>query len=199
MTEPTSNDGVITPDHKFSKPDPAARRLRMREFQTRLVDRMQAARGGSDIRAGQLGVLIGTTRCLFDLTQAGEIVAVGAIARVPLTQSWFLGLTNIRGNLISVVDFARFNGGPATVLDKQCRIIAFAPSLAFNGGLLVSRVLGLRNIADMQPHGVALPEASGGGERRTQVAHYIDREQEVWQVLDLMAVIKNPQFLQVGA
>ena len=199
MTEPTSTNDASATERKFSKPDPAARRLRMREFQTRLVDRMQAARGGIDVRAGQLGVLIGTTRYLFDLTQAGEIVAVGVITRVPLTQPWFLGLTNIRGNLISVVDFSRFNGGPTTVLDKQCRIIAFAPGLAFNGGLLVSRVLGLRNIADMQPHGAALINESDDGERRNKAAYYIDKEQEVWHVLDLMAVTRNPQFLQVGA
>ena len=199
MTEPTSNNGAITPERKFSKPDPAARRLRMREFQTRLVDRMQAARGGIDVRAGQLGVLIGATRYLFDLTQAGEIITVGAITRVPLTQPWFLGLANIRGNLISVVDFSRFVDGPATVLDKQCRIIAFAPSLAFNGGLLVSRVLGLRNIADMQPHGAASASERDSGDRWNKAAHYIDKEQDVWQMLDLIAVTRNPQFLQVGA
>jgi twitching motility protein PilI len=194
---------------KFARPDPAARRMRMRDFQTRLVDRMQAARGGSDSRAGQLGVLIGGTRWLFDLQQAGEIVTVGALTTVPLTQPWFMGLTNIRGNLISVVDFARFQGGPATPIDKQCRIIAFAPSLGFNGGLLVSRVLGLRNIAEMQAEvgdsidngpaaGASATQAGPQQDRRVRIERFVDREREVWQVLDLAAVTRNPRFLQVG-
>ena len=161
----------------------------MRDFQTRLVDRMQAARSGTDVRAGQLGVLIGETRWLFDLQQAGEIVAVGAMTKVPLTQPWFLGLTNIRGSLISVVDYAHFSGSAPTPIDKQCRIIAFAPALGFNAGLLVSRVLGLRNVADMQPDVQA----------EVQPACYIDGEREHWRVLDLAAITRNPRFLHVGA
>ena len=184
-----------SPDQTRSKPgpDPAARRVRMREFQTRLVDRMQAARGGSDVRAGQLGVMIGATRWLLDLQQAGEIVAVSSITTVPLTQPWFLGLTKIRGNLISVVDYAQFKGGAPSAIDKQSRIIAFAPRLGFNGGLLVSRVLGLRNIADMQSQDDELADPNGPTRR------YLDQDQGVWQVLDLVAVTQDPQFLHVGA
>ncbi|RYE95481.1 MAG: chemotaxis protein CheW, partial [Oxalobacteraceae bacterium] len=77
------------------------------------------------------------------------MTTVGAITRVPLTADWFLGLSNLRGNLISVVDLARFQGLDPAVIDKDSRIVAFAPALGFNCGLLVSRVLGLRNIAGM--------------------------------------------------
>ena len=190
-----------------ARPDPTARRLRMRQFQNRLVDRMQAARGGADSRAGQLGVLIGAKHWLIDLQQAGEIVAVGSITGVPLTQPWFLGLANIRGSLIAVVDYAYFQTGVPTVPDKQSRIIAFGPSLAFNGGLLVSRVLGLRNEADMQSHGdaAAADAASAVGaspptdNRRRRIQHYIDRDSVVWQTLDLYALKRDPRFLQVGA
>ena len=185
MTSPPSDTGNAPAEPTFSQPAAAARRLRMRDFQTRLVDRMQAARSGTDVRAGQLGVLIGETRWLFDLQQAGEIVAVGAMTRVPLTQPWFLGLANIRGSLISVVDYAHFSGSAPTPIDKQCRIIAFAPALGFNAGLLVSRVLGLRNVADMQAD--------------LKSACYIDAERELWQVLDLAAITRNPRFLHVGA
>ena len=199
MTEPMLQrpESDVEPAEKaWSRPDPAARRLRMRQFQNRLVDRMQAARGGVDARAGQLGVLMGETRWLIDLQQAGEIVAVGAITGVPLTQAWFLGLTNIRGSLIAVVDYAYFQGGAPTVIDKQSRIIAFAPGLSFNGGLLVSRVLGLRNVADMQP---LEEDAAPSGDRRRRVQHYIDGDSVVWRTLDLYGVKRDPRFLQVGA
>ncbi len=193
MSEPTPDPTVTALEKTFSKPDPAARRTRMREFQTRLVDRMQAARGGSDTRAGQLGVLVGNRRCLIDLPQTGEIVSVGAITKVPLTQPWFLGLTNIRGNLISVVDFAQFLGDPATAIDKQSRIIALAPSLGLNGGLLVSQVLGLRNLADMQPQ-LEQPD----GTQEWQLQCYLDADQGSWQLIDLDAIARNQQFLHVA-
>ena len=209
MNRSTSDNGAEIATQTYAKADPAARRVRMREFQNRLVDRMQSARGGSDARAGQLGVLIGETRWLLDLQQAGEIVAVGAITTVPLTQPWFLGLTNIRGSLISVVDYAHFKHGTPTVIDKQSRIIAFAPALGFIGGMLVSRVLGLRNITDMQQQpnseydrvnaAADRRDAPGGGDRRAQQLRFIDSDNQVWQMLDLVVVTQDPRFIQVGA
>ncbi|HCE10051.1 MAG TPA: twitching motility protein PilI [Oxalobacteraceae bacterium] len=154
---------------------------------------MQAVRSGVDTRVNQLGVMIGQTRWLLNLQEAGEIVSVGTITKVPLTQDWFLGLSNIRGNLISVVDFARFQGHAQTPIDKESRIVAFAPSLSFNSGLLVTRVLGLRNVADMASQPAA---EEGGAAWSTQ--RYLDRDSEIWSQLDLSLVVQDPQFLHVG-
>jgi twitching motility protein PilI len=188
MQPPLPETAAAEPLRPYTRPDPAARRARMRDFQTRLVERVQAARGGTDLRAGQLGVQIGTGQWLLDLPQAGEIVAVSSITRVPLTQPWFLGLANIRGSLVSVVDLAHFLGGARTPIDKQCRIIAFGPRLGFTGAILVARVLGLRNIADMR----AQAEPAGGD------SAYRDGDGGHWQHLDLAAVTQDPRFLHVG-
>ncbi|WP_395823164.1 chemotaxis protein CheW [Collimonas sp.] len=109
-------------------PDADSRRTRLREFQSHLLERMQAARSGAQAQESQLGVLIRQSRWLLSLQEAGEIVAVDNISRVPLTHDWFLGLSNVRGNLISVIDFARFQGQALTQIDKECRIVAFAPT-----------------------------------------------------------------------
>ncbi|ABR90451.1 PilI twitching motility protein [Janthinobacterium sp. Marseille] len=190
MSQPTSD---FQTDIASPKSDITARRTRLREFQAQLVERMQTARSGADTRVNQLGVLIGEQRWLLNLQTAGEIVAVGTITPVPLTQPWFLGLSNIRGNLISVIDFARFQGLPATNIEKDSRIVAFGPALAFNSGLLVSRVLGLRNVAEMQLHADDADAAPPWASKR-----YLDQESQVWTELDLSSVIQNPQFLQVG-
>jgi twitching motility protein PilI len=183
------------PDKVFKKPDRVGRRTRLREFQAQLVERMQAARSGVDARVNQLGVMIGPNRWLLSLQEAGEIVSVGAITQVPLTQDWFLGLSNIRGNLISVIDFARFQGHPPTAIEKDCRIVAFAPGLSFNSGLLVSRVMGLRNIAEMelQPDG-----AEGAPAISWSTKRYVDRESQVWAELNLALVVQDSKFLHVG-
>lgn len=169
------------------------RRMRLREFQTQLVERMQAAATGAATHANQLGVMIGQTRWLLDLREAGEIVSVGSITKVPLTQDWYLGLTNIRGNLISVIDLARFCGLPQTPIDKESRIVAFGPALSFNAGLLVSRVMGLRNVEEMrqQPSG----ESS---DAPWAVQRYLDHENHEWTELVLSQIVQDPQFLQVG-
>jgi twitching motility protein PilI len=175
------------------KPDALARRTRLREFQAQLVERMQAAKSGTHAQANQLGVMIGQTRWLLNLHEAGEIVSVGAITKVPLTQDWFLGLANIRGNLISVVDIARFQGMAPTPIEKESRIVAFASSLSFNSGLLVSRVMGLRNIADMKPQADTGATASPWSARC-----YVDRDSQVWSELSLSLIVQDPQFLHVG-
>jgi len=167
----------------------------MRDFQTHLVDRMHAARSGADVHVNQLAVVIGGSRFLLELTQAGEVTTVGAITSVPLTADWFLGLYNLRGNLISVVDLARFQGQDATVIDKDSRIVAFAPELGFNCGLLVSRVMGLRNVA-----GMTLKNPATATDNPPWLArHYVDQEAQDWTELDLSLITQDSRFLHVGS
>ena len=98
---------------------------------------MQAAREQTEARDNQLGVLIGQRRWLLNLQETGEVVPVTATTKVPLTQDWYLGLVNIRGNLISVIDFARYLGLAQTDIEPASRIVTFAPALGVNCGLLV--------------------------------------------------------------
>ncbi len=191
MTRPTLDLVSGTASTEF---DSGTRRTRLREFQTQLVERMQAVVSGAATHSSQLGVMIGETRWLLNLQEAGEIVSVGTITQVPLTHDWFLGMTNIRGNLISVVDLARFQGLPPTPIDKDSRIIAFAPSLSFNSGLLVSRVMGLRNVAEMELQSTA----AGTDDAPWAVNRYCDRESHVWTALDLSLIVRDPRFLHVG-
>ncbi len=173
--------------------DSGGRRTRLREFQARLVERMQAVSSGAQAQANLLGVMIGEQRYLLSLQQAGEILTVGAIAEVPLTQPWFLGLMNVRGNLMSVIDFAAFHGETPTEIEKDSRIVAFAPSMSFNCGLLVSRVLGLRNVDEMGPYSSIADGAAPWAARQ-----YLDRDTRIWTELDLSLVAQDPRFLQVG-
>jgi twitching motility protein PilI len=189
----TQSSSDLVPENVQKKPDTVARRTRLREFQMQLVERMQAARAGTGSHIRQLGVQIGGTRCLLNLQEAGEIMAVGPITKVPLTQDWFLGLTNVRGTLITVIDFARFLGQPPTPVERESRIVAFAPSLSFNSGLLVSRVLGLRNVSEMNAQANTSENAASWSAQQ-----YVDQDSQVWTELNLSLIVQDPQFLHVG-
>jgi twitching motility protein PilI len=168
--------------------DPAARRARLRQYQEQLLERMQAARTSSGARAHQLGVEIGGVRYLLDLTEAGEIVPVPALTSVPLTQPWYLGLANIRGSLVGVIDLASYLGqadtgaAPAAAAASAQRLVTVAPALGVPCGLLASRVYGLRHAADMQPEDGRLRDADG----------------LEWTPLALAALVREERFLQVG-
>jgi twitching motility protein PilI len=165
----------------------AERRSRLRQYQVQLLERMQAARGSAGVRPQQLGVGIGSQRYLIDLLDAGEIVPLAPVTPVPLTQSWYQGLANVRGNLVGVIDLARYFGGeePAVVAPAgaaAARLVTFAPALGFNCALLVSRVYGLRQAADMTPDGERLRDADANE----------------WTPLSLTALVRDERFLHIG-
>ena len=167
---------------KFVQTDGAGRRTRLRQYQVQLLERMQAARNNAGARINQLGVMIGQERFLLDLTQVGEIVPVPSITLVPLTQPWYLGLANIRGNLISVIDLARYQLQSETAVGSDSRVVTFAGGLGFNCGLLVSRVYGLRHAGDMEATGDRLRDADANE----------------WTPLDIAALVRDTRFLHVG-
>jgi len=144
---------------------------------------MQAAKGGGGAPIQQLGMQVGATRYLLDLLEAGEIVSPVPLARVPLTLPWYLGLANVRGLLVGVIDLARYLGedslpasGPAA------RLVTFAPTLGFNCALLADRVYGLRQASSMQREGGLLVDADGNR----------------WTPLSLAALVREERFLHVS-
>jgi twitching motility protein PilI len=169
--------------------DAAARRTRLRQYQEQLLERMQAAKTSRGAAAHQLGVEIGGVRYLIELLEAGEIVPVPPLAAVPLTQPWYLGLANVRGNLVGVVDLARYLGQEApapasgsTPSSSAPRLVTFGPALGFPCALLVARVYGLRHAADMEPIDGRLVDADGNA----------------WTPLALSALAREERFLQVA-
>ena len=165
----------------------------MRVFQSELVERMQAARDNVDTRENMLGIQVDQTRWLLDLQEIGEIVPMTAITKVPLTQDWYLGLLNIRGNLVSVIDFSRYQGLGATEIENASRIVTFTPTLGINCGLLVSRVMGLRNVAEMQRQPDTTDNAAGW-----IGSFYRDKDSHDWVTLSLSSIVQEQRFLHIG-
>jgi twitching motility protein PilI len=90
-----------------------SKRVSLKQFQQDLSDRLQIATSQSSANS-RLAVRIAEQNWLVDLSHISEVITPSAIALVPLTQPWFLGVTNIRGKLFSVVDLANFKGANAT-------------------------------------------------------------------------------------
>ncbi|MEO8936308.1 MAG: chemotaxis protein CheW [Burkholderiaceae bacterium] len=188
---------------RVANPQPAAarRRERLREFQAVLSDKLLRAQS-APLTVHRLGLQIGPHRLLVDLADAGEILVVPDITPVPLTKSWYLGLANVRGNLLGIVDLSLFAGGPATPLDKESRILAFSTDLHFSAGILVSRMLGLRSAADLVVR--TGPDAGQGAAASPDLfspwvrALMTDARDVHWQELDLGALAADERFVDVA-
>lgn len=196
MTENTSEKPITSTETAVSPS--VTRRARLRDFQSQLMERMQAAKSGAHIRANQLGVQIGKNKYLIDLREAGEIVSAGNLTKVPLTKSWYLGLSNVRGSLTSVIDYSLFEGREPTSVDSSCRILAFSNSLSFNSGLLVSKVLGLRSADEMDlidEQAMSTPDQ----QKKTWIINrFLDSDGQIWSQLSLSSLVQDQEFLQIG-
>ena len=170
-----------------------AARLDLRSFQQELATRL-AAKTAAQVESSRLGLECRGERWLIRLSDAGEVIAVPPIVPVPLTQRWFLGLANIRGNLFSVIDFPAFLGRESVVLGSLARLILLnGRSGEQSAGIVVQRVLGLRNLAQLTP-------ADGDDAAPAwHVQRWTDADGAQWQEIDLGKLARDPAFLQVGA
>jgi twitching motility protein PilI len=172
-----------------------AARIDLRSFQDELATRL-TARTAAQVESSRLGLASGGERWLVRLADAAEVIAVPPIAAVPLTQPWFLGLANIRGNLYTVVDFAGFLGRGSFVPHgsfSQSRLILFGEHAGdLKAGVVVEGVLGLRNLAELAP---VPPDASARG---WYGQRWADADGGAWQEIDLARLAVDPVFLNVG-
>jgi twitching motility protein PilI len=172
----------------------------LEDFQARLSERLREADAEPDL-AARLGLMIGEQRWLVDLSEAGEIVPVpDAIAPVPLTQDWLLGLVNLRGALYTVVDLQRFARLGRTDAGRESRLLALAARLDFNAAILVSRMLGLRNVASMRVDDDASDDVSFGPDGRPDWVGrtLVDADGHRWHELDLARLAVGRAFLMAG-
>jgi twitching motility protein PilI len=167
-----------------------ARQISLREFQQGLAQRLREAQAEAE-PTSRLGVQAGSRNWLLKLDDAGEMLPLPEISAVPLTKPWYLGLANIRGVLSSVVDFAAFAGGEQTVRTPDCRLLLIAERFQSFSGLLISRMLGLKNVQSMQ----AVEEAAS---RPWIAAAYRDEEGRAWYELNIEALVTHDDFLHVG-
>jgi twitching motility protein PilI len=168
-----------------------ATRTSLRDYQRELVARLQSADAGRVV--SKLGLQVGGERWLVDLTDAGEVIPVPAITPVPLTRPWFKGVASIRGNLVSIVDFAAFVGSGVTAANEQARLLLFSERFRLGGALLIERSLGLRNPERLRP-----ADAAGPSRAPWIKAEYDDEQGARWRELDVAQLVQDAEFLGVG-
>jgi len=71
--------------------------------------------------------------------------------------------------------------------------VAFSSGLAFNAGLLVSKVLGLRNVAEM-----SVQENTSENNSTWLRQSYVDSSNQIWFEISLANLIQDGDFLHIG-
>lgn len=144
-------------------------------------------------QAGWAGVAIrlGDERFLVAQDQVKEVVELPAFSRVPGGKPWLMGVANIRGELIPIINLKGMLLDEPTVIDLNSRIVVLKHA-QFPAGFLVDRVEGLRRFDSSQQgmHAAGdLPAACSVFVTGT----YADETQS-WPVLDVHKLVEDPIF-----
>ena len=167
-----------------------ARKSSLREFQAHLAARLAGV--GDQRAAGLLGILSGVDHWLVELPDSGEVVPLPPLTGVPLTEPWFAGIANIRGNLYSVVDFSAFRGKDATLRTSDSRLLLIGTRHGSNASLLVTRMLGLRTIDDLTPVAEDAAAPSWGSDA------YMDKDGRRWHMLNVKRLLADDVFMDIA-
>ena len=92
-----------------------------------------------------IGYRVGSRLFVSGIDEISELLAVPLLTPVPGTQSWLLGVANVRGNLVPVVDLGRFLFGERTLQTERSRLLVVRQG-AGNVALLVDEVFGQRTV-----------------------------------------------------
>jgi len=169
-----------------------ARKTSLREFQQNVAQRLRDLASRKTV-SSKLGFQVGDENWLVTLSDVSEVIPVPKTITVPMTLDWFRGVANIRGKLYSVVDFSAFQSRGPTGPGMERRVILISERLIEGSGLLVSRMLGLRN-----PEQLVMEQNIPAIDRPWIKASYRDPAGVLWHELDLPALAGNMQFLEVG-
>ena len=174
-----------------------ANREALRELQIRLASRLQAARTEGMSVSSWLAIEAAGQLYLLPLGHAGEIFPRSVVQPVPYTQKWFLGVANLRGGLVGVIDLAGLLGHSQPRSEQalaETSLVSLTAALEVNAALLVDRLAGLRGtdaFVSSQPPAEGAPVFFG--------TTYLDSSGARWQELNLQALSQHPAFLSIRA
>jgi twitching motility protein PilI len=172
----------------MARPD----KINLRAFQQELSERLKS-KTAAQVDSLRLAFECGDASWLVRLGETGEVLPLPEPVSVPLTKPWFLGVANIRGGMYGMIDFGAFLTGEPTQRAIGARLVLLGPRFSeLRAGLMVNRVLGLRNLTDFTaaPAGVDRPWAS---------RIWRDKTGTEWRELDLVRLAQDPEFLDIAA
>ena len=200
--EPTGTQAQAKPSKPQRKPKARARDQRppflvLADYEERSLAHVAGLPEQLDAPGLWRGVAyrIGSHRLASGFDEVIEILSLPALTIVPGAQPWMLGVANVRGTLLPVVDLKQFLEGERTVLHESQRVLVVRQP----GGevaVTIDELYGQRSFVDGQ--GIDVAQVSEG-----RYSHFIDRAyrmgEQDWGVFSLDRLARTPEFRQAAA
>lgn len=143
-----------------------------------------------------VGFRIGEEQFLAGRDQVREVLMLpDSITRVPGAHRWLLGIANLRGHLLPLVDLKLLLGSGRTSLRRTTRVIS-VNHREVPAGIVVDEVLGFRRFTDHE-YSKDTPKTIVRCERFLDGMY--QRGEDSWPVFNLFDLVESNMFLQASA
>jgi twitching motility protein PilI len=133
---------------------------------------------------------IGDARLVAPLSAVKEILNFpSTLTQVPGTRPWMLGVANVRGNLIPVIDLQLFLIGRKTRRGRRSRVLVFGMGDNYTS-VLVGEMVGMRHFA----RETARKIQASNNKFEKYVKFEFDQDGMTWPVFSLSALAEDPAF-----
>lgn len=137
-----------------------------------------------------VGFRVGDDKLIASMSDVEEILDVPECTKVPGAKSWIIGLANVRGNLLPMIDLKGFIIGEDMKQRKKGRVIVI-DYRGFNTGLVVDEVYGMR-------HFLLKDRVDESANVHDRLLPYTDKvfkqEGESWPVFNFESIVKDERF-----
>lgn len=181
-------------DNSLSVADAFAK---LQEYDQR-SDAFTPGRGQGDGPMGEWSGItfrLGDSRLACDSNRIQEILSFPQATPVPGAKPWILGLANVRGSLLTIVDLAWFLTGKRSGITVRSRLLASQLHKA-PVGLLIDEVFGQRHFLNEDATDAELDEDS-------PLAWLVQKKHKVgaetWHELDIDSLFSSQDFLNGAA
>ena len=156
---------------------------------------------------------VGQRRLVSDYEAVAEILTVPQITPVPGAQPWMLGVANVRGNLLPVVDFRQFLEGARSVLHEGHQKVIVLRQPGGDVAVTIDELYGQRVFLEEQRLDAQQldPDSAGDDAARALALHlaegryggFVDRvyrlQDELWGVFSFERLVRTPEFRQAAS
>jgi len=143
-----------------------------------------------------IGFRLGKRYLVSSISEVNEILTFPALTIVPGTRTWLLGVANIRGNLVPVVDLRGFVEGERLQLTDTSRVLLVRQH-GGTVGLVVDEVLGQRNFSEEQ-RAESVTEEEDPRYGRYVLERY-QLGEVLWGLFSMVGLVRTPDFLKAAA
>jgi twitching motility protein PilI len=141
-----------------------------------------------------VGFRVGNDKLIASMDDVEEILDVPEFTKVPGVKSWVIGVANVRGSLLAMIDLKGFIMGEDMKQRKRGRVIVIDYK-GFNTGLVVDEVYGMR-------HFLLKDRVDESAEVHDNISPYVNKvfkqDGQNWPVFNIRNIVEDEQFTLVS-